>query len=395
MQEAGSRWRQDLEHGFRRLQFDVDAVLAAASTRTEEALQESLTTWTPERGETLGRELDDAVDALAGGGHRRARPRRGARREFLVTIAEQGVDVARPELTLPVPDRAPTRRVQARGRPHGARRRGRARLVRGRGGAAFGAERLLMPLGLLLGIGGLGLGAAIGIAGIALRRRTMERVREQRAAQRLATRTLAEARAQTQREFAKHLYEVRYGLESTVTELLAARRRELGDAIARGQAGMRQGAAERGARTQEIEQALAALARLASTPRRCTRSPPRSTGHAGPRAADPREAAWDDVDHDPAPGRRRAARSRPGGRPRAVGRLIRAMDAGDLEGVGGLLGELAGPEEFAAQVVSLASLARLLLDQIPQTGPENDEARTAVLSELARVLVAAETPDTD
>jgi hypothetical protein len=75
--------------------------------------------------------------------------------------------------------------------------------------------------------------------------------------------------------------------------------------------------------------------------------------------------------------------------------VIRAMDTGDLKGVGGLLGELAGPEEFAAQVVSLASLARLLLDQIPQTGPENDEARVAVLEELARVLVAAETPDTD
>ena len=72
--------------------------------------------------------------------------------------------------------------------------------------------------------------------------------------------------------------------------------------------------------------------------------------------------------------------------------VIRAMDAGDLDAVGGLLGELGGPEEFAAQVVSLASLARLLLDQVPQTAPENDEARSAVLSELARVLVAAETP---
>lgn len=72
--------------------------------------------------------------------------------------------------------------------------------------------------------------------------------------------------------------------------------------------------------------------------------------------------------------------------------VIRAMDAGDLDAVGGLLGELGGPEEFAAQVVSLASLARLLLDQVPQTGPENDEARSAVLDELARVLVAAENP---
>jgi hypothetical protein len=72
--------------------------------------------------------------------------------------------------------------------------------------------------------------------------------------------------------------------------------------------------------------------------------------------------------------------------------VIRAMDAGDLEAVGGLLGELAGPEEYAAQVVSLASLARLLLDQVPQTAPENDEARAAVLAELAGVLVAAETP---
>lgn len=72
--------------------------------------------------------------------------------------------------------------------------------------------------------------------------------------------------------------------------------------------------------------------------------------------------------------------------------VIRAMDAADLGAVGELLGELHGPEEFAAQVVSLASLARLLLDQVPQTGPENDEARAAVLDELARVLVAAEQP---
>jgi hypothetical protein len=72
--------------------------------------------------------------------------------------------------------------------------------------------------------------------------------------------------------------------------------------------------------------------------------------------------------------------------------VIRAMDAGDLDAVGGLLAELGGPEEFAAQVVSLASLARLLLDQVPATGPENDEARSAVLDELARVLVAAESP---
>ena len=70
--------------------------------------------------------------------------------------------------------------------------------------------------------------------------------------------------------------------------------------------------------------------------------------------------------------------------------LIRRMDDGDIEGVGGLLGELAGPEEFAAQVVSLASLARLLLDQMP--GAEDGEARRAVLDELARVLVAAEGP---
>lgn len=70
--------------------------------------------------------------------------------------------------------------------------------------------------------------------------------------------------------------------------------------------------------------------------------------------------------------------------------IVRRMDAGDIEAVGALLSELAGPEEFAAQVVSLASLARLLLDQSPATAPENDEARQAVLAELARVLVAAE-----
>lgn len=67
--------------------------------------------------------------------------------------------------------------------------------------------------------------------------------------------------------------------------------------------------------------------------------------------------------------------------------LIRRMDDGDLSGVGGLLGELAGPEDFAAQVVSLASLARLLLDQLPTS---DDDAREAVLAELARVLIAAE-----
>ena len=71
--------------------------------------------------------------------------------------------------------------------------------------------------------------------------------------------------------------------------------------------------------------------------------------------------------------------------------LIQGMDAGDLEAVGTLLGELGGPEEFAAQVVSLASLARLLLDQREDTAPGADEARAAVLHELAGVLTAAET----
>ena len=70
--------------------------------------------------------------------------------------------------------------------------------------------------------------------------------------------------------------------------------------------------------------------------------------------------------------------------------LILGMDAGDLDVVGSLLGELAGPEEFAAQVVSLASLARLLLDQREDTAPGADEARAAVLHELAGVLTAAE-----
>lgn len=70
--------------------------------------------------------------------------------------------------------------------------------------------------------------------------------------------------------------------------------------------------------------------------------------------------------------------------------IVRRMDAGDIDAVGALLGELTGPEEFAAQVVSLASLARLLLDQSPATAPDNDEARQAMLDELARTLVAAE-----
>ena len=70
--------------------------------------------------------------------------------------------------------------------------------------------------------------------------------------------------------------------------------------------------------------------------------------------------------------------------------LIRRMDASDLDGVGQLLGELAGPEQFAAQVVSLASLARLLLDQLPDTGGDQDATRDAVLQELGRALIAAE-----
>jgi hypothetical protein len=72
--------------------------------------------------------------------------------------------------------------------------------------------------------------------------------------------------------------------------------------------------------------------------------------------------------------------------------LIQGMDGGDLEAVGALLGELGGPEEFAAQVISLASLARLLLDQREDTAPGADEARAAVLHELAGVLAAAEAP---
>jgi hypothetical protein len=70
--------------------------------------------------------------------------------------------------------------------------------------------------------------------------------------------------------------------------------------------------------------------------------------------------------------------------------LIQGMDSGDLEAVGRLLAELGGPEEFAAQVVSLASLARLLLDQREDTAPGADDARAAVLHELAAVLAAAE-----
>jgi hypothetical protein len=70
--------------------------------------------------------------------------------------------------------------------------------------------------------------------------------------------------------------------------------------------------------------------------------------------------------------------------------LIQGMDANDLPAVGALLGELAGPEEFAAQVISLASLARLLLDQRDDTAPGSDDARAAVLHELAGVLTAAE-----
>ena len=70
--------------------------------------------------------------------------------------------------------------------------------------------------------------------------------------------------------------------------------------------------------------------------------------------------------------------------------LVRGLDAGDLARVGELLGELAGPEEFAAQVVSLAGLARLLLDERP--GGDRAGDRDAVLARLAGVLAAAEGP---
>ena len=66
--------------------------------------------------------------------------------------------------------------------------------------------------------------------------------------------------------------------------------------------------------------------------------------------------------------------------------IVRGLDTGDLGRVGALLGELAGPEEFAAQVVSLAGLARLLLDELSPDG------RDPLLERLGGVLVAAESP---
>ena len=59
--------------------------------------------------------------------------------------------------------------------------------------------------------------------------------------------------------------------------------------------------------------------------------------------------------------------------------VIRAMDAGDIQAVGGLLAELGGPEEFGAQVVSLASLASF------ETWPSESKARTSRGTRLSSI----------
>ncbi|WP_433783836.1 dynamin family protein [Actinomycetospora sp. CA-101289] len=263
LQDSGTRWRQELAHGFRRLQFDVDAALTSGASRADEALLDSLNRWSPERSETLPRELDDVVRALWLEAATVVRERVEVLvAELVTTVSEQGVELARPELALPETTREGTRRPEPEDDPTARGVAGALGSYGAAAGLAFGAERLLMPLGLLLGIGGLGLGAAIGLAGIALRRRTMNRVREQRAAQRLTTRTISESRQQMQREFAKHLVEVQFGLEATVTDLLAQRRRELGDAVADAQATVKRTAEERRTRRRELDEHLAALERL-------------------------------------------------------------------------------------------------------------------------------------
>ena len=179
--------------------------------------------------------------------------------QVIGTLGSQGVDLAPPELALPTLQREPTRRPDAEDDPTA---RGLAGAVGSYGTAAalaFGAERLLMPMGMLVGIGGLGLGAALGVVGIALRRRSMARVREQRAAQRLAARTLTEARQHIYRSFVTHLVEAQHDLETVVADLLAQRRRDLEAAVADGRAALRRSETERDRRLRSLDDRIATL----------------------------------------------------------------------------------------------------------------------------------------
>jgi predicted GTPase len=261
--DDGSRWRQELAHGFRTLQLDVESTVAASAARADEAMADSLATWDPARGETLGRELDDVARSL----WLEAAAVVRERVEVLVgrtvdTVAAQGVALARPELTMPTLHRETTRRPTpdddptAHGLGAGLSSYGAA------AGIAFGAERLLVPLGLVAGLGGLGLGAALALAGVALRRQGMTRVREQRAAQRMASRAISEAREHTRREFVKHLVEVQFGLETSVSDLLTERRRDLDAAVEQGRAALRASEREQREGRDLLAARLAALDRL-------------------------------------------------------------------------------------------------------------------------------------
>ena len=258
--DAGSRWRQELAHAFRRLQLDLEAHLAASATRTDRDIADSLETWSAQRAETIGRELDDAVRVLWLDAVVLVRDRVEAIvAELVALVAEHGVELTRPELELPFLQRDPTRRPDADDDPS---QRGLAGALGSYGaaaGMAFGADRMLALLSPLLGPVGLGLGAAIGVAGIAMRRRAMDRMREHRAAQRLASRTIADARAHTQREFTKHLVDVQFGLESVVHDLLTARRRELDEAVKRSSALLTRTAEERERQRRLTDEALTAL----------------------------------------------------------------------------------------------------------------------------------------
>ncbi|MEJ2887920.1 dynamin family protein [Actinomycetospora aeridis] len=258
--DTGTRWRQELAHAFRRLQLDLEAHLAASATRTDQDISDSLETWSDQRADTIGRELDDAVRVLWLDAVVLVRERvETIVADLVAVVADHGVELARPELELPVLRRDPTRRPDADDDPS---QRGLAGALGSYGaaaGMAFGADRMLALLSPLLGPVGLGLGAAIGIAGIAMRRRAMDRMREHRAAQRLATRTIADARAHTQREFTKHLVDVQFGLEQVVHDLLTARRRELDEGVKRSAALLKATAEERERQRKVTDDALAAL----------------------------------------------------------------------------------------------------------------------------------------
>lgn len=87
---------------------------------------------------------------------------------------------------------------------------------------AFGADRLLTLLSPLLGPVGLGIGAAIGLAGATARRRGARTIRELGSAQRLVQRTITEARGRASRELNTYVIDLQHQVEKHINGQLTA-----------------------------------------------------------------------------------------------------------------------------------------------------------------------------